>query len=262
MSETVRTAEPRTHVRTVTLARPESMNAYDESLLTDLVDVLDRLDDRSEVRAIVLTGAGEAFCAGVDLEAMPLTPDQDYEAYEAGLAQFQRVVRTLREIRTPVVAAVNGYALGAGCDTALACDFRIAGESAVLGETFIDVGFVPGDGGAYLLPRLIGEARAKELIFTGRKLEGAELVEWDLARDVVADDRLQEAAVSFATRLAEQPPVALGESKRLVSESFDVGLGRALQDATRSQRICSQTDDHEEAVTAFREDREPEFEGH
>jgi enoyl-CoA hydratase/carnithine racemase len=130
-----------------------------------------------------------------------------------------------------------------------------------MGETFIDVGFVPGDGGAYLLPRLVGEQRAKELIFTGRKIEGEELVDWDLAREVVPDERLREEAVQFAATLAEQPPVAVGESKQLVNESFDVGLDQALQDATRAQRICSQTQDHQEAVQAFSENREPEFEG-
>jgi len=171
------------------------------------------------------------------------------------------VVQAIRDARVPVVAAINGPAVGAGADTALVCDFRIAGESAVLGETFIDVRFVPGDGGAYLLPRLIGEARAKELIFLGKKLEGAEIVEWDLARDVVPDSRVRERAVEFAQRLAGQPPVALSESKRLVNESFDVDLEEALEDATRSQRICSQTHDHQEAVSAFREDREPEFRG-
>lgn len=260
-STTVEVAEPEEHVAVVTLSRPEAMNAYNEALLTDLVDALERLDERDDIRALVLTGDGDAFCSGGDLEELPLSPEMDFADYERGLGLFQTVVRTLRGIKTPVVAAVNGYALGAGCDTALACDFRIASESAVMGETFIDVGFIPGDGGAYLLPRLVGEQRAKELIFTGRKLEGEELVEWELARDVVADDQLQEEAIQFAATLAEQPPIALGESKRLVNESFDVDLDQAMQDAMRAQRICSQTADHQEAVQAFNENREPEFEG-
>jgi enoyl-CoA hydratase/carnithine racemase len=249
------------HVATVTYDRPDAMNAYSEPLLRGAVEAFERLDDHDEIRAIVLTGAGEAFCAGVDLEDMPLTPDMDFAEYETGLGLFQNVVRTLRGIDTPVVAAVNGYALGAGCDTALACDFRVVSDEGVIGETFIDVGFVPGDGGAFLLPRLIGEARAKELIFTGRKLAGAEIVEWDLAREQVPAGDLLDAATDFAERLAGRPPVALGQSKRLVNESFDVDLERALSDATRAQRICSQTHDHEEAVTAFQEDRDPEFEG-
>ncbi|MBX0296239.1 enoyl-CoA hydratase/isomerase family protein [Haloarcula nitratireducens] len=249
------------HVATVTYDRPEAMNAYNESLLRGAVEAFERLDDREEVRAIVLTGTGDAFCAGVDLDDMPLTPEMDFAEYEAGLDLFQDVVRTLRGIGTPVIAAVNGYALGAGCDTALACDFRLTSEEGVIGETFIDVGFVPGDGGAYLLPRLVGEARAKELIFTGRKLTGEEIVEWDLAREQVSADDLLDTAIAFAEQLADRPPVALAESKQLVNESFDVDLERGLADATRAQRICSQTRDHAEAVEAFAEDREPEFEG-
>ena len=260
-STTVQVSEPENHIAVVRLSRPDAMNAYNEALLTDLVDALERLDERDDIRALVLTGDGEAFCSGGDLEELPLSPEMDFEKYERGLGLFQTVIRTLRGIRTPVVAAVNGYALGAGCDTALACDFRIASESGVMGETFIDVGFVPGDGGAYLLPRLIGEQRAKELIFTGRKVEGKELLEWDLARDVVPDGQLLNEAVQFAGTLAEQPPVALGESKQLVNESFDGDLDQALQDAMRAQRICSQTQDHQEAIQAFNENREPEFEG-
>lgn len=261
-STNVQVSEPVEYVATVELSRPEAMNAYNEALLTDLVETLDRLDDREDVRALVLTGDGEAFCSGGDLKELPLSPEMDFAEYEYGLGLFQTVVRTLRTIGTPVVAAVNGYALGAGCDTALACDFRIAGESAVMGETFIDVGFVPGDGGAYLLPRIVGEQRAKELIFTGRTLEGEELAEWDLVREVVSDDSLEGEAVAFASTLAEQPPVALAESKRLVNDSFDSDLDQALQDAMRAQRICSQTADHQEAIQAFSENREPEFEGH
>jgi 2-(1,2-epoxy-1,2-dihydrophenyl)acetyl-CoA isomerase len=249
------------HIARVTYDRPDAMNAYNEALLRGAVETFERLDDHEAVRAILLTGAGDAFCAGVDLNDMPLRPEMEFVEYETGLELFQDVVRTIRSIGTPVVAAVNGYALGAGSDTALACDFRVVSDEAVLGETFIDVGFVPGDGGAFLLPRLIGEARAKELIFTGRRLAGAEIVDWDLAREHLSPDRLLDAAEEFASELANRPPIALAQSKHLINDSFDVDLDRALDDATRAQRICSQTHDHAEAVAAFREDREPEFEG-
>jgi enoyl-CoA hydratase/carnithine racemase len=249
------------HVATVTLERPDALNAYNEQLLDDLLPTLRDLDDAREVRAVVLTGAGRGFCAGVDLDDMPLSAEQDLAEYEAGLGLFQEVVATLRGMGTPVVAAVNGYAMGAGCDTALACDFRIAGESATMAETFVDVGFVPGDGGAYLLPRIVGEAKAKELIMTGKHVSGPDLVEWGLARECVPDEELHDTAVAFAAELASGPPVALAEAKALVNESLDVDLETAHQHATRAQRICSQTDDHEEAVQAFAADREPEFEG-
>lgn len=251
----------REHVALVRLARPDSLNAYTEELLRVLVPTLESLDDAREVRAVVLTGEGKGFCAGVDLDDMPISAEQDLADYEAGLGMFQEVVATLRGMGTPVVAAVNGYAMGAGCDTALACDFRIAGESGTMAETFVDVGFVPGDGGAYLLPRIVGEAKAKELIMTGKHVSGPDLVEWGLARECVPDDELVATAVDFAAELAEGPPVALAESKALVNEAFDVDIETAHRHATRAQRICSQTEDHEEAVAAFAEDREPEFEG-
>lgn len=257
----LRVEQPADHVARITYDRPDAMNAYNEPLLRGAVEAFERLDDADDIRAIVLTGAGDAFCAGVDLTDMPLTPEMEFAEYETGLGLFQNVVRTIRGIDTPVIAAVNGYALGAGCDTALACDFRIVSDEGVVGETFIDVGFVPGDGGAFLLPRLVGEARAKELIFTGKKLRGAEIVEWDLAREQVPADDLLDAAEAFADELADRPPIALAQSKQLVNESFDVDIDRALGDATRAQRICSQTHDHEEAVAAFQDDREPEFEG-
>jgi enoyl-CoA hydratase/carnithine racemase len=249
------------HVALVRLARPDSLNAYNEELLRVLVPTLESLDDARGVRAVVLTGEGKGFCAGVDLDDMPLSAEQDLVEYEKGLGMFQEVVATLRGMGTPVVAAVNGYAMGAGCDTALACDFRIAGESGTMAETFVDVGFVPGDGGAYLLPRIVGEAKAKELIMTGKHVSGRALVEWDLARDCVPDEELLDTALEFGAELAAEPPVALAESKALVNEAFDVDLETAHEHATRAQRICSQTDDHEEAVAAFAADREPEFTG-
>jgi enoyl-CoA hydratase len=249
------------HVARVTLSRPDSLNAYNEELLDALVPTLESLDDDPGARAVVLTGEGKGFCAGVDLDDMPLSAEQDLAEYEATLGRFQEVVATLRGMGTPVVAAVNGYAMGAGCDTALACDFRIAGESGTMAETFVDVGFVPGDGGAYLLPRIVGEAKAKELIMTGKHVSGPDLVEWGLARECVPDEELGDAAIDFAAELASGPPIALAETKALVNEAFEVDLETAHQHATRAQRICSQTDDHEEAVTAFAEDREPEFEG-
>lgn len=249
------------NVAVITYDRPEAMNAYNEALLQGAVQAFNRLDSHEDIRAIILTGSGEAFCAGVDLNDMPLTPDMDFAEYESGLGMFQNVVKTIRTIGTPVIAAINGYALGAGCDTALACDFRITSEEGVIGETFIDVGFVPGDGGAFLLPRLIGEARAKELIFTGKKLSGEEIVRWDLARECTSKNELIDAAKSFANELSKRPPIALRESKYLINECFDVNLDSALEDATRAQRICSQTEDHSEAVAAFQENREPEFKG-
>jgi enoyl-CoA hydratase/carnithine racemase len=152
-------------LRTVTITRPDSMNAMNREVLEELTNAFNEIETGDDIRAAVLTGEGEkAFCAGVDLTDMPLSAEQDLADYREGLGLFQGVVRSVRTADVPVVAAVNGYALGAGCDLSLAADFRIAGENATFAETFVDVGFIPGDGGAYLLPRLIGEANARELI--------------------------------------------------------------------------------------------------
>lgn len=249
------------HVFTIEISREERMNAYNALLLDELVRALEFLDSSSRARVAVLTGKGDAFCAGLDLQEPILTPDMDYQAYEEGLGRFQEIVRKIRSISIPVIAGINGYALGAGCDTALSCDFRIVSDNATMGETFIDVGLVSGDGGAFLLPRLIGEERAKELLFTGKKLSGEEIVDWGLARECVPGNELIQACLSFASELAEQPPIQMGESKGLINSAQSQSLDEALESATRAQRISSQTKDHQEAVQAFRENREPKFEG-
>jgi enoyl-CoA hydratase/carnithine racemase len=259
--DTLTITTPREHIQVITLNRPEAMNAYNATLVSEVVEAVLTADTDESVRCVVLTGTGRGFCTGIDIDEMRLDPSLEYAEFEDVLSDFQDVVRTLRTIKTPVVAAINGYALGAGCDTALACDFRIVCDSSVLGESFIDVGLIPGDGGAYLLPRLIGEERAKELLMTGKWLEGDDIEEWGLARSVVEDDSLLEETLNFAESLASKAPVAVGEIKSLVNESFDVTLEEAIENATRAERIVTQTRDHEVALRAVQTDEEPSFEG-
>lgn len=250
------------HLRTVTITRPDAMNAMNSEVLEELAAAFNEIEIGGDVRAAVLTGEGEkAFCAGVDLKDMPLSAEQDLADYREGLGLFQGAVHSVRTADVPVVAAVNGYALGAGCDLSLAADFRIAGVNATFAETFVDVGFIPGDGGAYLLPRLIGEANARELIYSGRHVDAEEAVELGMAREVVDQEDLLDAATDYAREFATGPTVAHHHAKRLVNESFDVDLDTALENATFAQRECSQTHDHEEAVEAFAEKRDPEFVG-
>jgi enoyl-CoA hydratase/carnithine racemase len=250
------------HLRIVTITRPDAMNAMNRAVLEELMAAFDGIEVGGDVRAAVITGEGEkAFCAGVDLTDMPLSPDQDLADYSEGLGLFQGAVRSIRTADVPVVAAVNGYALGAGCDLSLAADFRIAGENATFAETFVDVGFIPGDGGAYLLPRLIGEANARELIYSGRHVGPDEAVDLGMARESVDQEEVLDAAKEYARDLATGPTVAHHHAKQLVNESFEVDLETAFEHATVAQRQCSQTHDHEEAVEAFAEKRDPEFEG-
>lgn len=261
MSEAVRVADDGA-VRIVTIDRPDSMNAMNREVLEAIDDAFTDIELGGDIRAAVLTGAGDrAFCAGVDLNDMPLSADQPLAEYKDGLGLFQNAVRVVRTCDVPVVAAVNGYALGAGCDLALAADFRIAGDNAAFGETFVDVGFIPGDGGAYLLPRLIGDANARELIYTGRHVGPGEAVDLGMAREAVPQDELLDETIEYARKFATGPTVALHHAKRLVNESYETDLEGAFEQALYAQRECSQTADHEEAVEAFAENREPTFEG-
>lgn len=261
MSDVVTTADDGA-VRIVTIDRPDAMNAMNQEVLEALDDVFTDIEPGDDVRAVVLTGAGDkAFCAGVDLKDMPLSAEQPLSEYREGLGLFQNAVRVVRNCAVPVVAAVNGYALGAGCDLSLAADFRIAGENAAFGETFIDIGFIPGDGGAYLLPRLIGEANARELIYTGRHVGPSEAVDLGMARKEVDQEDLLDEAVDYAEQFASGPTVAFHHAKKLVNDSFDTEFEQALDDAMYAQRECSQTHDHQEAVEAFAEGRDPEFKG-
>jgi enoyl-CoA hydratase/carnithine racemase len=261
MSDAVKVVED-DQLRIVTITRPEAMNSMNRKVLEELSAAFDEIDVGGDIRSAVLTGEGEkAFCAGVDLNEMPLSAEQDLADYREGLGLFQGVVRSVRTADIPVVAAVNGYALGAGCDLSLAADFRIAGENANFAETFVDVGFIPGDGGAYLLPRLIGEANARELIYSGRHVGPEEAVDLGMAREAVSQDDLLDAAMDYARDLATGPTVAYHHAKRLVNESYSVDLDTALEHAMFAQRECSQTHDHDEAVEAFAENREPQFEG-
>lgn len=250
------------NLRIVTITRPDAMNAMNEAVLREIAAAFNEIELGGEIRAGVITGEGDrAFCAGVDLQDMPLSPEQDLAEYDKGLGLFQGAVQSIRTCDVPVVAAVNGYALGAGCDLSLSADFRIAGENATFGETFIDVGFIPGDGGAYLLPRLIGEANARELIYTGRHVGPDEAVELGMARKSVAQDDVLDEAIDLASDFANGPTVAHHHAKQLVNESFETDFETALDHATFAQRVCSQTEDHQEAVEAFADKREPEFKG-
>lgn len=258
--------EQRGSVAIVTIDRPDRLNAYSPSMAAALADLVADLEADDDVRAAVLTGAGDrAFCAGMDIRTyLELSDEEGVGSVDTLLEsthETHRIVKTIRRVELPVVAAVDGYAFGGGMDIALACDFRIVHEDAELAQQYVNVGLVP-DAGCYLLPRLVGEETAKELIMTGDPVDGAEAVDLGLAREVVeGDDAAREAALAFAERLAEGPTVAIGTAKALVNESFEVSIETALAHAIEGERVCHETRDHHEAIRAFDEDREPEFVG-
>ena len=242
-------------IATVTLDRPEVYNAFTGDTVLELVDAVRAAESDPDVYAMVLTGAGDGFCSGADVSEMPDWDDQQPEEYGAFLWTVQRVVATLRRAATPSVAAVNGPAVGAGCDFALACDLRVVGPAGVLREGFVNVGLVPGDGGAWLLPRLIGESKAREYLLTGRDIDPDEAVDIGLAVEGAAD--ALAAARDLAAEIRDKPATAVQHTNRLVDP--EQGFESYCERATRHQWDCVTDPEHHEAVAAFDEGREPSF---
>lgn len=242
-------------IATITIDRPEVYNAFTRETILELNEAIRRAREDDGVYAIVLTGAGDGFCAGADVTSMPEWDEMPMEEYAGFLWAVQNVVRQLREAATPSVAAVNGPAVGAGCDFALACDVRIVGPEASLREGFVNVGLIPGDGGGWLLPRLIGEAKAKEYLLTGREITPDDAVELGLAAEE-ADDPLAGAR-AFAEELRDLPAQAVQHTNRLIDpeQSFEEYCERAIT----YQWDCVNDDEHAEAVAAFGEKREPDY---
>jgi enoyl-CoA hydratase/carnithine racemase len=242
-------------IATITIDRPNVYNAFMPTTLGELNDAIRRAEDDDAVYVVILTGSGDAFCAGADITEMPDWSDMSKEEYAGFLWSVQNIVRQLRRIAKPSIAAVDGAAIGAGCDFALACDLRVVTEDAVLREGFVRVGLVPGDGGGWLLPRLVGEAKAREYLLTGQDIDAEEAVDVGLAVDVVKD--ALAGARKLAADLLALPATAVRNTNRLVDPtmSFEDYCERAID----YQWECINDPEHEEAIAAFNEDREPEF---
>lgn len=243
----------------IRLNSPETMNALLEDLKEELEQVIDAVVASDEVGAVVLTGSGGAFSAGGDIKrfANGFEPLEGFEMMKGG----QQWIKKLATLNMPVIAAVNGYAMGAGFCLALLCDIVLAGEAATFGCSFIDMGLIPDVGGTYILPRLVGMKRAKELVFTGRRMKGREAVEMGLANHVYPNDSLLEEACKLAAQFAKGPRIAYSLSKEILETGTNVNFERALELEAYAQSICFQTGDHREAARAFLEKRPPVFKG-
>ncbi|MEZ4322269.1 MAG: enoyl-CoA hydratase-related protein [Myxococcota bacterium] len=249
----------------LTLDRADARNAYSDAMVAGLVEALDRCEADPDVRVVALTGAGSAFSAGGDLKQM-LAHDGMFAGDATALRArymrgIQQVPRRLARFDKPVIAAVNGPAIGAGLDLACMADLRVASTRAKLGSTFVKVGLVPGDGGAYFLARTIGFPRALELILTGRIVDAEEALSIGLVHEVVAPEALVDAVRARAAVFASLPPVALRLAKSAATRSWDLPLDAALELAATYQGVAQNTADHDEAVRAFLEKREPRFTG-
>lgn len=250
-------------IATLTLNRPERLNALGDTLREDLYDAITKSAADPNVGVLVITGAGRGFCSGGDVKSMSernatgqVPPPRDRYA-----PMRDRIVLAMRDCPKPVIAAINGAAAGAGMNLALACDLRIASSAAKFSQAFVKRGLAPDWGGTWLLPRIVGAAKACELIFTGDTIDAAQALELGIVNAVVAPEALMAEAGKLARKIADGPPVAIELSKRAIYHNQDVDLRAGLEFETFAQNICKDTEDSKEGVRAFVEKRAPVFRG-
>ena len=250
-------------IATVTLCRPDRLNAFVGHMRRDLAEALEDAGSDRNVRVVIITGAGRAFCAGGDIAFMAeLMQRRDSEEFSRILGAGRRVILAIRQMTKPVIAAVNGPASGAGCNLALACDLRIASNTATFSQSFAKVGLHPDWGGTYFLPRLVTPNKACELFFLGESIGAEEALRLGIVNQVVAPEDLESITLQLAERLRAAPPIALAAAKHAVYMSQAAELEEMLRYETEAQLRCFDSDDGHEGVHAFLEKREPRFTGH
>lgn len=255
------------HVETWTLNLPDSRNPIsDPSVVEALCERVAGVNADHDVRAVVLTGAGKAFSAGGNVKDMVdrngMFGGSPYELRDGYRGGIQRIPRALYHCEVPVVAAVNGPAVGAGCDLAMMCDLRVASTRSFFAESFVQLGIIPGDGGAWLLTKAIGPMRAAEMALTGDRVTAEKALEWGMVNEVVEPEQLLEAAGALAARVAKNPPHSIRMAKRLLRESQHQSLESMLELSAAMQSIAHHTQDHREALTAFAERRAGDYKGY
>lgn len=249
-------------VGTITLNRPDKLNAFAGTMRQEVVQAVEVMTAHPDVRAVVITGAGRAFCAGADISYMKdLIQRHDTEAFRALVEAGRAVVTAIRNTPKPVIASVNGAAAGGGANLALSCDIRIASDRASIGQTFNKIGLHPDWGGTYFLPRLVGPAKAFELISTGEMVPATEAHRIGLFNRVVPHELLAEETSSLARRLAAKPPLALALAKQALHQSDVADLNHMLDVELDHQLRCFESHDTVEGLNAFLEKREPTFRG-
>jgi 2-(1,2-epoxy-1,2-dihydrophenyl)acetyl-CoA isomerase len=260
MSEDVLLTERDGRVAVLTMNRPRARNALDAALLKRLAEAITEAAADASVRAVVLTGAGGAFCAGADLKAA-MSQGNPFESIDKIIDDYHAIIHAITSAPKPVIAAVDGGAVGFGCDLALSCDLRVMSTDAYLQEKFVKIGLMPDGGGTFWLPRLVGLARAMELLMFGEPVPGEQAVAMGLANRVVPASQLRDEAMTMAHRLAKGPPIAFAEMKRAVRESLAGTVQSALALEKKGQLRCLASADCMEGIMAWMEKREPTFEG-
>ena len=248
----------------LTINRPEAMNCFNFDLLAALREAIEEVNFDPALRCIIITGASgddpkkAAFSTGADLkERRTLTPDQ----VRRFIYTIRNTFTAVEQVRVPVIAAINGFAFGGGMELALTCDIRIASSHAIMGLTETSLAIIPGAGGTQRLPRIVGVAKAKELIFTARRINAREALEIGLVNRVVESDRLMEAAREMAREIAANGPIAIAQAKFAINYGIEASLGVALPLESKAYEATIPTKDREEALVAFAEKRKPIFKG-
>lgn len=240
----------------VTIDRPEALNALNNALLSELKDMFTELRDDEAVRAVILTGAGKAFVAGADIAAMnAMTPIEGREMMVLG----HSLMDLIEDMEKPVIAAVNGFALGGGCELSMACDIRIASEKAKFGQPETGLGIIPGFGGTQRLPRLVGKAMAKYLLFTSDVIGADRALEIGLVEFVVPAESLMEEAEKVARKIMANGPIAVGLVKKAVNKGYDLPIREATSLEIELETVAFATEDKTEGMTAFQEKRDKHF---
>ncbi|HYE27454.1 MAG TPA: 2-(1,2-epoxy-1,2-dihydrophenyl)acetyl-CoA isomerase PaaG [Allosphingosinicella sp.] len=242
----------------LTLNRPDRLNSFTVEMHEEVIDALGRLDG---ARVLVLTGAGRGFCAGQDLNDRAVAPGQAVDLGESVEKRYNPLVRRLTSLPFPVVARVNGVAAGAGANIALACDIVVAAKSAKFIQSFASIGLIPDSGGTWVLPRLVGQARALGLALTAEPLPADQAAAWGLIWKAVEDDELDEEVDALAARFAAAPTRGLARIKQMIRGSWTRGLGEELDLQRDAMRELGYSDDYREGVAAFMEKRKPNFTG-
>ncbi|TFF51788.1 2-(1,2-epoxy-1,2-dihydrophenyl)acetyl-CoA isomerase [Pseudomonas putida] len=246
----------------LSLNRPEQLNSFNTAMHLEVREALRQVRQSSDARVLLLTAEGRAFCAGQDLSDRNVAPGAEMPDLGQSIDKFYNpLVRTLRDLPLPVICAVNGVAAGAGANIPLACDLVLAARSASFIQAFCKIGLVPDSGGTWLLPRLVGMARAKALAMLGERLGAEQAEQWGLIHRVVDDAALRDEALTLARQLAAQPTYGLALIKRSLNASFDNGFEAQLELERDLQRLAGRSEDYREGVSAFMNKRTPAFKG-
>ena len=248
-------------IATITLNRPDKMNAFTLTMIDEWVEALRDCQADPKTKVVVVTGAGKAFCSGGDVGNMGRGGVVPRDRKNFLWEHVHQVALTIETMDKPVIAALNGLAIGAGLDMALMCDIRFAADTAKFSEGYVKVGLMPGDGGTYFLPRLVGVAKALELCLSGESIDADEALRIGMVNRVFSSEKLMDETYAYAAKIAKGPSVAIGMTRRAIYQNSRMDLRSALDMVSSHMAVIQFTDDHQEGVAAFRERRQPNFKG-